>query len=158
MPLSRHPDDNPYRLNYFAILGVGVAASPATISQMADNIITRIRLGEKHIIAGREISEADVNEARTRLLNDETRAAEVPFVHAGPSGSTRRLQELCREIIATATPPPAPRLLNLSNLRALAPLVPDSVPEDIAWPEWEEFGIPGPDAHEDREYDVQFDV
>ncbi|HVR06929.1 MAG TPA: hypothetical protein VMW75_02680 [Thermoanaerobaculia bacterium] len=158
MPLVWQGNDNPYRTNYFRLLELGPPASPGTIVATRQKLAAKIQAGNPHLVAGREVSEAEITGAESRLLDERSRAWEVLLVHPVPGPASKRLQQLCRAIAEEATPAPAPRVPRLGNVRALAALLPLPGPDDIALPSWDELGIPGPEAWEDRRLDIQFDL
>lgn len=158
MPLTWKRGENSYCINYFGILQLGPQAQPGVISARRKDITRRIQTGKPHMVGGREVNEAEVTEAESRLLDEQSRAAEVLLVHPLSAGDSKRLQQICSAIAEQATPSSAPRVLRLANLRALAPLIPTPCAEDVALPEWEEFNVAGPDSPEDRQHDVQFDL
>lgn len=159
MPLEWRRGSNPYRVNYFGILQLGSQAQPNMIVATRKKIEQKIGSGASHEVAGQEIGKAEVLRAESRLLDDRRDwARESLLVHPVPTGDNARVKMLCSAIVEQATPPRAERPLRLTNLAALAPLVPRPKPEDLPWPEWSTLGIPGPDSPEDCRGDVQFDV
>jgi hypothetical protein len=153
MPLTWKRGTNPYRTNFFGTLGVGPGAQPAVINATRKNLVAKIASGTAHLAGGRPVSETEINEAAARLMDDASRAAERLLVHAVPTGGSKRLHQVCAALIAATTPPVAYPPLRLTNLPGLAPLIPAPGPEDIAWPEWEDFGF-----ESDEENDIQFDL
>ena len=153
MPLTWKRGENPYRVNHFGTLGVGPGAQPAVINATRKNLVAKTASGTPHLAGGRPVGEAEINEAAARLMDDASRAAERLLVHAAPTSGSKRLQQICAALVATTTPPSAYPPLRLVNLPALVPLIPAPGPEDIAWPEWEEFELE-PAA----ETDIQFDM
>jgi len=158
MPLIWKRGDNPYRVNYFGILGIGPIVPPAVVAQVARNIVAKIEHGAPHIVGGRAVAAGEVNEAASRLFDERHRAAELLLVHAVPASEGTRLREVCRAIVDQTAPPRSLGVLQLTNLCALAPLLPEISADDISWPEWEEFCVPGPESSADRRCDVQFDL
>jgi len=157
MPLIWKRGENPYRINYFGILELGPNAQPQLISHKRADLLRKIR-GGQHVVDGRPVTEAEINEAESRLLEASGWAGELLLVHPVPGGDVRRLRQICVTLAERTTPPQAPQQLRLTNVEALAPLLPEPSPEDIAWPEWDEFGVPGPDSQDDCQCDVQFDM
>lgn len=159
MPLTWKERENPYRTTWFSLLEVGPAARPGVFPAMRKKLSAKLQHGQSHVVGGREVTEAEIIEAESRLLDERSRAWEVLLVHPVPGLDSKRLQQICRAVVAEATPPPAQqRALHLTNLRGLAALLPLPVPEDIPVPSWEELGIPGPEAPEDRRLDIQLDL
>lgn len=157
MPLIWRRGENPYRLSYFSLLELGPSAPPGAIAQMRKKIAAKIQ-SRPHVVAGRPVTEAEITEAESRLLHEESRGWELLLVHPMPGQDSKRLRQICEAIKAAALPLPASRVPHLVNLRSLAAFLPAPQPEDIALPAWEELGIPGPEALEDRRLDVQFDL
>lgn len=153
MPLTWKRGENPYRANHFGTLGVGPSAQPAVINATRKNLTAKIASGTPHLAAGRPVSEAEINEAAARLMDDASRAAERLLVHEAPTSGSKRLRQVCAALIAATTPPVAYPPLRLDDLPALAPLIPAFGPENVAWPEWEEFGL-----ETGGEPDIQFDM
>ncbi len=161
MPLKWKAGENPYELTYFAILGLGANATRQQIVARRENIVAVISAGGSHVVFGREVTIAEVNKAATRLLDEGSWAEEALLVHPLPAGDINRMQALCRSLLkltAVAPQDPRQRFLELTNLAALAPLLPDLSPDDVPWPDWDELMIPGPASAEDRACDVQYDL
>ena len=157
MPLAWKPNENPYRLTYFSLLELGPLALPGVINATAKKIAAKIK-ARPYIVGGRQVTEAELAEAASRLLKDEERAWETLLVHPVPGEDSKRLRQICDEIKAEASPLPTSQTLHLVNLKGLAPFLPAPLADDIALPRWEELGIPGPESPEDRLLDVQFDL
>jgi hypothetical protein len=156
MPLLWKREQNPYRNHCFALLQVGPNASRGVILAARKKIVAQLHRGAQHVVAGRQVTEAEILEAESRLLDDRGWAEELLLAHAAPSGN--RLQQLCRQVVEQATPQPTERRLRLVRLSGLAPLLPVPGPNDVEWPDWEEFGLPGPRSETDRQLDIQFDL
>jgi hypothetical protein len=149
---------NPYRLNHFGTLQIGPQVKRAAIAASRKNLVAKLRRGKPHIVAGHQLTEAEVQAAEARLLRDESWAEEVLLVHPMPGGESPRLPEVSRAVLAATEPPRPPHRLRLSNLAALVPLLPGVHPPDLPWPEWEELGVPGPGSAADIAADIQFDL
>ncbi|MER5389757.1 hypothetical protein [Saccharopolyspora sp. NPDC002686] len=158
MPLRWGRGENPYRENYFGILQVGSHASPLLITSRRRDLQRKIGAGGEHRVAGRTITEAELAEAESRLLDPARRAAEALLVHARPATHTGRLPELCAAVEEAATVEESSRPLQLTNLAALAPLVPPPHPADLPRPSWADLPVPAPDSPEDTRADVLFDL
>jgi hypothetical protein len=158
MPLIWKRGENPYRTSYFAILELGSSATPGQITATGKSIATKIQHGAKHIVGNREVLEPEIYEAESRLRDEGHWALEVLMVHPSSVGDSSRLQQICREVMAESAPPPRPSVLRFTNLQALAPFIPEPSADDITWPEWDEFQIPGPESPVDRADDIQFDL
>ena len=157
MPLQWKHGESPYRLNYFAILGIGPAATYGQITAKARDLVRKVQHGTPHLVAGREVTEAEINEAESRLLDERHWAEESLLVHPSSVESVR-LPQICSEVARAATPAPGIRLPELANPAALGPFIPGLCAEDVGWPEWEKLGIAGCDSPEDRACDIQFDL
>ena len=159
MPLKWKRGKNPYKSNYFGILELGPNATTQLIGIKADDILRRVHGGEADSKEGDcSMSEVEINEAKSRLLDLRNWAAEVLLVHPMVAGDSSRLMSTCNAILET-TAPQFPRVsLRLVNLPALEPLLPSLSADDISLPAWEELVIPGPESLEDRRYDIQFDL
>jgi hypothetical protein len=158
MPLRWSRGANPYRLNYFGILKVGGHANPRVITSSRNDLTRIVGSGGEHRVMDREITEADLSEAATRLLDPVWRAAEMLLVHPRPGTDEGRLPDLCAAVEAAAAPPPAGRPLRLTDLTALVPLVPRLQLEDLPRPSWTELPVPGPASPQDLQADIQFDL
>jgi hypothetical protein len=157
MPLVWRRNHNPYRMTYFSLLELGPAAPPGAIPQMRKKIAAKMK-SRPHLVAGRPVSEAEITEAESRLLDEQARAWEVLLVHPLPSLQSKRLQQICHAIAEEAPPKQVRRVLRLANPLGLAAFLPEPQPEDFALPAWEELGVLGPQAPEDRRLDIQFDL
>ena len=126
---------------------------------------------KKHTIGNRDIKETEIQEAETRLLDEQSWAEEALLVHPAPEHQSKRLQRILRDIlqnISKATQTSAierqtishssPQKLKLANLKSLTSLIPEPCPEDVSLPKWEEFAVSDVDSPEDRQYDIQFDL
>lgn len=158
MPLRWARAENPYLRNYFGILQVGSHAGPLLITSRRRDLQRKIGAGGEHRVGGREITEAELAEAESRLLDPARRAAEALLVHARPATHTDKLPELCAAVEQAAAVQPSTRPLRLTNLAALAPLVPPPHPADLPRPSWADLPVPGPDSPEDTQADVLFDL
>lgn len=158
MPLTWNWERNCYRVNYFSILGLGANATRQQIVGRRHNLEQALKLGGTHRVGEQEITLSEVTEAAARLLDERSWAAELLLVHPMPSREMNRVHGICRTVLLRASPPAARPFLPLSDLGALAGLLPEVSGEDIAWPEWEEFEIPGPDSEVFRRLDFQFDL
>ena len=160
MPLEWNRNKNPYKVNSFTILRCGPNASRQVIFATQKNLIRRQKR-TSHIVDDQNISEARIQEAGNRLLNEEIWAEEVLLVHPVDPTTEKEskiLQKIGKAILQQTTPSPSTQNLKLSNLQALTPLLPEPCAEDVLLPEWEEFGIPDANSPEDRQYDIQFDL
>jgi hypothetical protein len=158
MPLRWTRGENPYRVNYFGILQLGSNASPRQIAFSRENLAKKVSGGGIHRVGDREVSEADLAEAESRLLDRARWAAESLLVHPLPATDHGRLARLCTRIMTAATPPPAAPPLRLTNLAALAALIPEPHASDVTRPAWGELPVPGPGSAEDLRADIQFDL
>ncbi len=155
---------NLYRLNAFAVLQIGPQLNRAGISARRQYLVARIHRGGHHVVAGRDLTVAEVQAAEGRLLRDESRAEEILLAHPVPSSSGGRLPEVNRAVLAATEPrwhSSGPHRLRLANLPALEPLLPPLRHTDLPWPEWDELGIPGPESALDGAIDladIQFDL
>ncbi len=149
---------NPYRFNNFAALQIGPQLNRAAIAASRLNLVAKIRRGRPHVVAGNELTEADVQAAEARLLRDDGWAEEVLLVHPLASMDSRRLPEVSRAVLAATEPPAGPSRLRLANLPALARLLPRLCHDDLPWPEWDELGIAMPERISDVADDIQFDL
>lgn len=158
MPLRWARDENPYRMNYFGILQVGSHARPRLISSRRASLARKISNGGEHRVADRTITEADLAEAESRLLDRPRWALEVLFVHPRPATDEGRLPELRAAVEDAATLTPSSRPLPLTDLTALVPLIPGPHPADLPRPSWPDLPVPGPASPQDLHADVQFDL
>ncbi len=158
MPLTWVRGENPYRLNHFGVLEVGADANPRVITFRRKDLERKIGGGGEHRVDGRLITEADLAEAESRLLDPARRVSEALLVHPRPATNTGRLPELCAAVEEVATLEPSRRPLRLTDLTALAPLVPPLPAADVPRPAWEELAVPGPDDPRDARADIQFDL
>ena len=88
MPLVWKGRENPYRTTWFSLLELGPAARPGAIPAMRKKISAKLQHGQPHVMGGREVTEAEIIEAESRLLDERSRAWEVLLVH--PSGNYNR--------------------------------------------------------------------
>lgn len=158
MPLRWVRGENPYLRNYFGILEVGAHVGPRMITFRRKDLERKIGGGGEHRVGDRPVNEADLAEAESRLLDPARRAAEALLVHPRPATTTGRLPDLCAAVEEAATIEPLSRPLRLTNLTALAPLVPPLHPVDLPRPSWTDLPVPGPDSPQDAQADVQFDL
>jgi len=161
MPLRWKRGENPYRVNYFGILQLGPRATRSEIIASRENLTKRVSRGGVHRVGGREISEADLTEAESGLVawnKPSKRAAEYLLVHPLPTAGQGRLASLRAQIKEAAIPARTAPLLRLTNLAALAPLIPTLDAADITRPSWDELPVPAPTSSEDLRADVQFDL
>jgi hypothetical protein len=80
------------------------------------------------------------------------------LVHAPPGTDEGRLPELCDAVEDAATLPSSDGPLRLTDLTALALLIPRLHPADLPRPSWAELPIPGPASPQDLHDDIQFDL
>lgn len=158
MPLEWVRGENRYRLNFFAILQVGAYATPRMIRFRRTDLSRKISGGGEHRVAGRKITEADLAEAESRLLDPVRWASEVLLVHHRPATDEGRLPTLCAAVENAATLEPSRRPLRLTDRTALAPLVPRLHTADLPRPSWTELPVPGPASSQDLQADAQFDL
>lgn len=159
MPPTWKKGINPYRSSYFGVLGLGPNAQPAAVMASQRNLENKVAHGTQHLVDGRAITLAELSQAGSALLQqEEDWATEVLLAHPAPAGDSRRLQRLCSAVGELCTPPPAERALQLANPKALVPLLPEPAAIDVAWPEWEDLDVAGPESLADRLCDVQFDL
>jgi hypothetical protein len=158
MPLRWVRGQNPYRLNYFGILQVGAHASPRVIRFRRTDLTRKISGGGAHRVAGRQITEADLAEAESRLLDPVRWTAEVLLVHHRPATDKGRLPDLCAAVEEAATIAPSSRPLRLTDIKALVPLIPRLHAADLPRPAWEDLPVAGPTSLHDLQADVQFDL
>lgn len=158
MPLKWVRGENPYRLNYFGILQVGADANPRVITFRRKDLERKIGGGGEHEVAGRRITEADLAEAESRLLDPARRVSEALLIHPRPATNTGRLPELCTAVEEAATLEPSRRPLRLTDLTDLTPLVPPLLSADVPRPPWADLPVPGPDSPQDVQADIQFDL
>lgn len=158
MPLRWKRGENPYRLNYFAILGVGAHANPRRIANCRDDLKRKIRGGVKHRVEGRSFSETDLDDAGSRLLDPVFWTSEVLLVHPPPATDEGRLPGLRDAVNEATAPGPPARPLPLADLAALAPLIPGLHVADLPRPSWTELPVPDPDSPRDLDSDIQFDL
>jgi len=137
--------ENPYRLNHFTILQIGVSTGRPAIVASRKNIVAKLKRGKGHVVAGHALTEADVLTAEARLLREESWLHEALLTHSMPPAQTVGGVDLQQELRAAAEPlasePPT-----LTNPAALAPLLPGVCAADLPWPSWEELGLPHPTA------------
>src|SRR4051794_6770535 len=124
MPLQWKHRDNPYRVTWFDILGLGPFVAPSVIAAMRRKITTKIDHGTPHTIGQREIDEAEVYEAEARLLDERSRAQEVLLVHLVQPPDMKLLLEISTAILKRTETPATAAYLQLTNFTALAGLVP----------------------------------
>jgi hypothetical protein len=158
MPLIWRRGENPYRTSYFSLLGLGAAAHPRVINATRQKIVSKIQSGTPHQVAGRTVTEAEITEAESRLLEERTWAAEVLLAHAVPSSGGKRLRQICLAVAAEAGATVSPRAPKLGRPAGLAVFLPSPGPRDVAFPLWEDLGIPGPEDAADRALDIQLDL
>ncbi|MFC5053433.1 hypothetical protein [Saccharothrix xinjiangensis] len=158
MPLRWVRGENPYRLNHFGVLQVGADANPWVITFRRKDLERKISGGGEHRVADRLVTEADLAEAESRLLDPVRRVSEALLVHPRPATNTGRLPELCAAVEEAAALEPSRRPLRLTDLADLAPLVPPLAAADVPRPPWADLPVPGPDGTHDAQADVQFDL
>lgn len=158
MPLKWVRGENPYEVNHYGILQVGAHANPRVITFRRKDLERKISGGGEHRVAGKRVTEADLAEAESRLLDPARRASEALLVHARPGADRGHLPELCAAVEKAATLEPSSRPLPLANLGALVPLVPPLRTAELPRPSWTDLPVPGPDHPQDVQADVQFDL
>lgn len=158
MPLRWKRGENPYRLNYFAILQVGAHASPSRITRRRKELTQKMDGGGEHRVDDQVIGKAELAEAGKRLLDPASWAAEVLLVHPPPETGEEKLPELRAAVNEATAPIPSARPLPLANLPALAPLIPRPQVADLPRPSWADLPVPGPDSPQDLSEDLQFDL
>jgi hypothetical protein len=158
MPLIWKRRENPYRINYFSILEVSPATRPLVLQAKRRNLVQMVQGGKPHVVGGRAIAEAEINEAESRLLDPGSRAWELLLAHPVPAFDPKQLRRICRDLAAAATPEAAPRRPRLARPGALAALLPAPSADVVVLPAWEELGVPAAGEPEDRRLDIQFDL
>jgi len=161
MPFEWKQGRNPYRWNYFGILGVGPNVQRTQIVAQEKKLLQKIAhlngKGEKLEVAGQAVDEHTVTSASARLQNADTLAQELLLAHPQPVRDDKRRKNLAEQLRTLAAPPLEAAPVPLHAPLALFWFVPAPGAEAAERPGFDELGLVAAGDPADLELDIIFD-
>jgi hypothetical protein len=148
MPLEWKRGKNPYKNNYFGIIGVGPNTPLRQIIARAEQ---QARIQET------EEERHRIMDASSQLQKEEVRVAELLLVHPQPVHDRRQFGRTVTLLEQAAQWPQVHDPIPLLHPLGIFWFLPAPGPQAANWPEWKEFHLVGPGDPEDLELDIVFD-
>lgn len=158
MPLKWERGINPYVHTYFGKLGLGPRATPPQIIQTANALKQKLQAGRPVELDGVPLDEHVISEAAMKLREKEVLAQELLLVHPQTQVENRKHQELVKRLQQAAALPEGRPAIPLRQPLAIFCFLPAPDAEAAALPEWQDFGLVGPDDEEDLRLHIVFDA
>jgi len=157
MPLTWKKGRNPYIYNYFGILSIGPNASIAQVVALAQQLKIRIDGGALVELNGVRIDKNQVDKACSSLQDEKTWAHELLLVHSQVKHKKMQLESLLKKLEETVKLSIEYEPLRLVHPFAIFWFIPEPGSEAAPLPEFENFGLVGPNDEADRKLDIVFD-
>jgi hypothetical protein len=156
MPLKWERGTNPYIHNYFGRLLVGPVASAQQIAAKAKQLTQKLQK-EQLELKGELLDEHAIKEASTKLREPASLAEELLLAHPHAQAESTELKTLIARLRDALQFPDDRQPLSLIHPAAIFWFTPSPGAEAAALPEWDAFGMVGPNDEEDLSLDIVFD-
>jgi len=154
VPLCWIRGRNPFRHNYFGVLGVGPNTPNNHIFAIAKKLARRDPSPE---LDGQPLDAHVINDAAGKLLESRSMVEELLLVHADPSDDRKRHKKIFKEIREAAALPAETPPLTLAHPLAVLWFLPTLEADIIPVPELEELRLTRPGDAADAACDIVFD-
>jgi hypothetical protein len=157
MPLKWERGKNLYVHSYFGRLKAGPNTLIRQLISLADNQIKVFAAGKKIDLAGVELDEHAISEAKKAFLNPRSHAEELLLAHPQSHREQKKLKQIAEQIRETAQLPDTTGSMALYHPLAIMWFLPSPGPEAAELPPWSEFAFVEAGDPEDLELDIVFD-